>query len=758
LLAEASGFLVLKLLMTVWLARVLRARQTLDYLSSLVAAWTAVFALQTGVILVLSLVSLLVPAAFAIGMAISGAGLYALQRNVPRTGVEHRAILEAGVPGFLMLAPFLALWLRAAFLFDFTWDAQTYGIPRIALWLRHASVFVQMSTEQLNIFVNEWNAELNGLAYALITRSYGGASFGNAEIFGATAVGLAWVAVGSGSSLRWAFLLSAALSSSPALVGLATTVKGDLLACFGFLGMIGWYIRMYRGGETHAVFFLLSLALALGSKISVVVPAAGVLVLAFITSRRTLASTSMKNLSLIALGSVVLAARYFANWYFYGSPAVRVAAEKASFAAANLTGNAKLVLSRLFPLESVSPDGAMVFALSGGMGAAVVFALLPRVIRVGTIVFTADGYAGGVRQKVSELVAASTAWWKQPLVVSAAVSIVGSALTMTFVEAQPWGYRYFLPAILVLLIALGSCGTTTRGIGISWIGICLAVVLFNVGLSVRPGEVIPADGINALTLRLKQTETAVKRMSMLLDWPYRAAHVDLLKLDGSPKQVLVLNRLDTALLPLLGSRAQNDVQTVRSVSELLELASQPNWDAVVVSRKGKASDAGLPAELEYRGLVPIVDNDAYLIALPRRKLRLNQIVTGSMLGWEPWNVNGGSVVKVEEGQPEIASRMPVDAGFVSQPIQIEGTVLIRARFQGVVTSLDRHAAHLSLHGHQILIEIPSGSYSGEHAMYAIVPGPSKAETHRLSFGLGGWAKGAGSIRLLELDIFQAALL
>jgi hypothetical protein len=93
--------------------------------------------------------------------------------------------------------------------------------------MNSGSVFNHMPTPQLNLFVNEWNAEINDLGFALFSNDYIGFGFGNLEILLWLFISIVWVTRLVGLSNEWAFVLAAVLGSAPAMVGLACTIKGD---------------------------------------------------------------------------------------------------------------------------------------------------------------------------------------------------------------------------------------------------------------------------------------------------------------------------------------------------------------------------------------------------------------------------------------------------------------------------------------------------------------------------------------------------
>gem|GEM_PF-3215065 len=103
----------------------------------------------------------------------------------------------------------------------------------------------------------------------------------------------------------------------------------------------------------------------------------------------------------------------------------------------------------------------------------------------------------------------------------------------------------------------------------------------------------------------------------------------------------------------------------------------------------------------------------------------------------------------------VASDSFADAGLVSEEITLPAGAY---RLDGVF-DLDvvaepgaPHAAHLSLHGNRVLLAFKTSKASRERVSALV---DTDGAPFRIAFGLGGWAKGKGSIRLLQLTIAPA---
>ncbi|MDP2109750.1 MAG: hypothetical protein Q8N48_14125 [Thiobacillus sp.] len=756
----ASAYLALKLFLVFAVARFIQPRWALDRFSSLIAGWLMIQALQAGLVLGLSAVGLLYQPYFLTITLIFAALVYwrtrmlsLLRETVNLSWRDHPALIAIG--GVLTL-----MWLRSLFLYDFTWDAQTYGLPRLAIWLNSGSVFVHMPTLQLNLFVNEWNAELNALAFALASGGYLGFAFGNLEVLLWLFVSIAWVARLLGASAYWAIILSAVLGSAPAMIGLASTIKGDLLAITAFVIAVGWLIRAMRDKSALAVVLcLLSATLAVGAKISVALPVIAVLSVAAgmlgTHGIREISRLTVLTKSVLFLSLMVFSSRLWTNWAVYGNPLKRIDVEQAHFSLGNMFANLDLAGIRLFGiLDEVQGEGAM-WALAGSMGGAAWFIAAASLLAlIGAWRNTrASRYISRSKADQNER-AIATGW----LILVAGAILFGTLVSMTLSPAYLWTFRYFAPGILLLLIGAGVFAL--RASQTAWqhrafTALAALAVLVNVGISIRPGEVLPTPNLVTLAGEIKRADTPLRRMALFIKGPYQIAGVEALGLDSTiPLKILAFKDLETSFIPFVGSRAQNTILTVANGNDLLTAAAKPGWDVVAILQKMELRNPNLKSALEQQGYWVLVDNSQYVIALPKQRITLTPVSDLNEVQWTPWNSPDGARMASHDGIPEVESARPIDGGFFTQEFRIKGSILIRASFEGEIAGTGTHAAHLSLHGKQPIITLPAGRYTSTQSYQGILPTLEGEALQRLSFGLGGWAEGSGNIRLMRLEVFQ----
>jgi len=761
----ASAYLALKLFLVFEFASFMQPRWALDRFSSLIAGWLLVQALQSGLVLGLSAVGLLKQFYFLTLILIFTALVYLRKRmlslsrkTLNLSWLDHPALVAIGVVLVLM-------WLRSLFLYDFTWDAQTYGLPRLVLWLNSGSVFVHMPTLQLNLFVNEWNAELNALAFALVSGGYLGFAFGNLEVLLWLFVSIAWVSRLYGASAYWAIILSVVLGSTPAVIGLASTVKGDLLAITAFVIAVGWLNRAIREKTALALTLcLLSTTLAVGAKISVALPAIAIIFVALgrLGPRvfREISQFSVLTKSVLFLSLIVFSSRFWTNWTVYGNPLKRVAVEQAGFSFGNMFANLDLAGIKLFDiLDEVQGNGTM-WALAGSMGGAAWFIVVASLLVV----------IGALRNRWGSTCNSCSKTHQNDLTISnnwltlvAGLILVSTLASMLLSPAYPWTFRYFAPGIFVLLIGAGALAL--RANPTCWSRRVLStlaalVVLVNIGIAMRPGEVLPTADLIALTDEIKRADNPLKRMALLLKGPYQNAEVQALGLDtaAAPLKILAFKDVDTSILPFIGSWSQNNIQLVDNGNDLVTAAAKQGWDVVTIIQQMELRDRSLYVALESKGYVILVDNAQYLIALPRQRISLTPITDLKEVQWIPWNSKDDVRLEISDRFPDVQSARPVDIGFMTQQFLIQDLVLLRARFEGEISGVGSHAAHLSLHGKQSVITLPAGKYTSSQLYQGIFVAPEGNELQRLIFGLGGWAEGSGHIRLKHLEVFQLRVL
>lgn len=486
-----TAYLFLKVAAVWAVGKGFSARFGHDRLTALLAGWMMVNAGQNALILGLSAFDALSQPLYILCALFAVAAVYAAMRQSRFPAISEadvpqaRLILALGLLAILLLL----FWLRAGFGADYTWDAQTYGVPRLAIWLNYGTVFVHMPTIQLNLFVNEWNGELNALAYGLAAGSYTAFNYANLEVLAGFMAVVFWLARLFGAPVLNALCLMLILGSMPAILGLASTLKGDLLGCVGLLFAAGWLLRLLRGDRSgvNLILLLLAASWALGAKISVLLPLLVLIIVAGLAQRRNLTAAMIglpRSMLLWAgAGLLIFSSRFWANWFVYGNPLQRVDAEKVVFQPGYVLDNLVLAFARIFPGLIETPANHLSWALSNDMGVAAWF--LSAALLLWVVLRRFTNATASAKAKPAVMFAMPGLL---PLLLAGIAMAV--LATMFLTPAFNWNFRYFLPGLLLLFIAAGArlqelprWHATPLLIG------SLLVVVANVALAVRPGEI-----------------------------------------------------------------------------------------------------------------------------------------------------------------------------------------------------------------------------------------------------------------------------
>lgn len=334
---------------------------------------------------------------------------------------------------------------------------------------------------------------------------------------------------------------------------------------------------------------------------------------------------------------------------------------------------------------------------------------------------------------------------------------VTTIIPMTLTEAYPWAFRYFLPTIITLFLSIGAISLRKCSLASArWIAISATfVVIINLSIISRPGEILPTPNLQALAIEIGQANTALKRINLLFKGSYESAGVETLNLDSDRQlNILIFQSAGALMINFFGSHGQNRIQLSIDVKELIASSEKLGYDVVAILQPIVHREKNLSCLLEKQGYWIVVDNNEYLIALPKSRVELTKLLDYNKIQWSPWRNEVGVKLSMHDGIPEIESPTLVDTGFISQELNFNGRILIRASFEGEVFGSGTHAAHLSLHSYQPIITLPTGRYTDLQSFQAIVPELGKDSLQRLSFGLGGWAVGSGRLRLTKLELFQ----
>lgn len=462
----------------------------------------------------------------------------------------------------------LAVMARAFIFADFTWDAQTYGLVRLGLWMNYGSVLIHMPTVQINVFTNEWNGELISLVYGLAAGSLQALMFGGVEILLVTCLAAVFLARTLGAPMPWALLIGGVVGSTPAVLGASGILKGDLLACAGLLMAAGWGLRLGPGRSLTLALVIASAALAFGAKLSVAFGVAAVCgIAAWMALRKMTAKEIRAGALLGALPALVFSSRYVINLAVYGNLIVRIRGEEPTPGLDTLIESLDYLGGMLVQF-SIHRAGEPTYGwlLSAGMGLTFVLALATAVARI----VWGDSWTG----RSTSLIA---------------IVLFSVFATAYILPTWPWSFRYYLPMVLVVAVALLAAIEPRREWAAAGVLAAVAVTVVQGSYLGWAGEINGNGSIQRAAILLP-TISPIDR-TLISNPPLRADYgLDKFDFDRShPQTFAVLAEFNRPIAPFLGSRAQNKLILASTFDELKDAVASADPDFIVVTKVPNSS-------------------------------------------------------------------------------------------------------------------------------------------------------------------------
>lgn len=561
----AAGLLIAKLLIVLTLAYGISARRKIDLLGAWLCAWVAIQAAMLAAIFLASAAGILTGYVIWIAVALVAlaVGTWTLSLGGLPTWSRRRPDPFAAFAGLAFVMVVALLSAKALIFTDNSLDAQVYGIVRNAIWMHDRSVFVHMPTPNFPVFTYEWVGELVALPYALVSGNIQGLPFGNVECVVFCFFAFAWLAVRLGAPASWAFFIGLALVTSPALLGLSSAIKGDLLACGAMAFAAGHAVRFSQERDGLSAFFLpVGIAMAVGAKLTAVVFG---LPLAIAGAILLLRSRDLGAAAAMAAGCVLSAVfllRYGLNAVFFDSALMH--AEEPRIGLATFLDNVEWLLRQLIQFAPEPAGRARnTTSLAGGFG------LLSVVIAVAVLV----EWSQGMRP----------ARWRVFLLALAAFVTLAMMFMLPY---YPWSLRYYLPAILIGVTALLAAPVHVyrMPVRIGFAGVCLFAAVLNSLWFVRPGEVWGnrslEDGLNYAL-----AATPLQRATMLSREVPENFDIGVdFDIKDRTQTFVVLHQINAPILSVVGSYAQNRLIFTRDADDLIAVADRMKPDFVVLTK------------------------------------------------------------------------------------------------------------------------------------------------------------------------------
>lgn len=545
----------LKMLAVAGAGRIVRRRWSIDALPSWLIGWLLVHSATVAVFLAASFASAVTAQLVWVWLVV-GALAYPLsglgRLRAPR--LPDLAVLP-------IFAVFALMMFRSLVYLDNTLDAQTYGLVRLGIWMNYQSILVIMPTLQVNVFANEWNGELIGLLYGIAAGSIQGFQFGCVEQLIVLFVSALWLLRGLGAGKSWSILAATAIATTPAVLGLASVVKGDLLACAALVMAAGGLFELRRHPVAASMIVTASLALAVGSKVTAAVGVAAIAGIAlYLVVREGMVRRAAAGVLLGAPIAFVTLSRFVVNFIEYGTPLKRVEAEKIAPGLETLWTSLDYIARMTV---TFGPERAAIlgWSLAGGAGLVVSFSAV----------------AFALRKREQE-----TSHLRTFLIV---LSVGATVATAYFVPTYPWSYRYFLPMILVVVACLlASVAARWRP---KMMAAAIVIIAIDASYMLWPGEI---NGNNTFAGMVQVGLTHSPLDISVPEYMKAEYHFAELNLDRSrPRSFGVLAEVNRPVSPLVGSRAQNRLYLASNTSELADTLKRhcPNF-AVITKPFGGA--------------------------------------------------------------------------------------------------------------------------------------------------------------------------
>lgn len=489
-------------------------------------------------------------------------------------------ITYIAICGFLLLSAYIIG--HNSLFFDGTWDAHTYELPRIELFVQKETLFVNMRSEAINIFSNEWNGELNAAFYAILCGTNQGMFLANAENFIYSLLAVYWFCRKIGINKNYTFGAMLGYCGMPAVVFLAMVVKGDFVTVPFFLTAVAWLKDYIESKQGFSFFFLMTAGgLAAGSKISMV-PFLG---LSAFSAAAHLAIENRSNpkmifshiagiwkeLSFGIICAIITCARYVVNFVFMGNFFARV--EKLKMTWEHLKVSVVELLRQLIESDDMFTGESPVWALNKDMGiVGSIFVLL----------FLPTAVAWVFKRLKEKRAICKFFFIGFPIMGSLLALLAGTAW-------MPWSFRYILPQILffffcwisMLQEVLSDIHGIFANIAVS-AGMWLMIINMasTIVLTTRFGEATHSSWTEARPKTMIAREYGFHYP--LLESPEGLPDIyDFFDQIRAGKKVLICNGVDTAVSYLFGEDNSNDV-TFCVPEELPSMLAEEEWDVVSV--------------------------------------------------------------------------------------------------------------------------------------------------------------------------------
>lgn len=508
------------------------------------------------------------------------------------------------VMAIIMIGFIIFCMIRSFVYFDTTYDATTYGMPRIFIFSTSGSLFVNMNTLAKNIFVNEWNGELNAVFYRIISGNNMSIPFANIEIYFYAMISYWLLARELFKERKMCICLPWIIMFLPVIVFLAFTCKGDLLAMVSFplfLLLLFLFWEEQRREKTDNYVLLAGVimmgAIASGARITII-PAVGlimIIMLYFFIKEKDV--KTIKYTVYVSMFSYLIGwGRYILNLLYYGNPfeRVEVSNEALSPAITRFIETTKAYIYDMFWGESIFIHEGTMWALSADAGIIGCVVLFVSVIFIIYLILRLmkKGLMNKYRKELGAIV----------------VIICTMLFMLCSLDYYPWSFRYFAPYFLCTIIGFIYILNYVRNkkiVVICWNFIFVLGIISaysTISLAGLQGEVTG----DASWKNMLEKEEICKRYAFQ-DWLiYNSIEEndigDFYSDIKENKKILVCNNIDQSISWCWGDNASNEV-ILCLPEEFEEYCMFAEWDCIVVTSTIDIDKKNIPAQ-KYRKHIP----------------------------------------------------------------------------------------------------------------------------------------------------------
>ena len=491
--------------------------------------------------------------------------------------------------------------IRSFVYFDTTVDANVYGMPRIFIFSSSGSLFVNMNTLAKNIFVNEWNGELNAVFYRIITGNNMSIPFANIEIYFYAMICF-WL-LGRELFKEKGICLSWIIMFLPVTVFLAFTCKGELLGIVSFpLFLLLLFLFWEEQRRERKNYILLAGvvmfgAIASGARITII-PAVGlimvIILVAFLKEKD--GRSIMFTLLLSTFSYLIGWGRYILNLRYYGNPFERVEVSNEALAPGlnRFFETLKAYINDIFWGENIFSHEGIMYALSADAGVVGCVTLLSSIVFIIYLTY---------RLLKKELISI----YRKELG-TMAVILFSLIFMLCSLDYYPWSFRYFAPYFLCIVIGLLYVLNYVRNkkiVSVCWkfvIVLGMISAYSTISLAGLQGEV---TGDTSWENMLKKEE--IYKRYAFHEWLVynQVEECDIEDFYADIKQnkkILVCNNINQMISWCWGDNASNEV-TLCIPEEFAEYCLLEDWDAIVASLELEINKKNIPLE-SYEKHVP----------------------------------------------------------------------------------------------------------------------------------------------------------